>query len=88
MFDVMALAEKLRATADYIDRHFADAHQLTAQSELRDSALCMEQLKRENVELRAAMQWFVDRVERGEVHSRRTYAQFKELLLNPEVSNG
>lgn len=31
-------------------------------------------------ELRAAMQEFVDRVDKGEVRSKRTYAKFKELL--------
>lgn len=34
----------------------------------------------ENVRLRAAMQLFVDRCDRGEIRSTRTYAQFKELL--------
>lgn len=34
----------------------------------------------ENKALKGAMQWFVDRCERGEVRSKRTYARFKELL--------
>lgn len=33
-----------------------------------------------NRELKAAMQEFVDRVDAGEVRSKRTYAKFKELL--------
>ena len=31
-------------------------------------------------ELVDALQWFVDRVDKGEVRSKRTYARFKELL--------
>ncbi len=31
-------------------------------------------------QMRAAMQEFVDRVDKGEVRSKRTYAQFKEIL--------
>jgi hypothetical protein len=30
--------------------------------------------------MRAAMQKFVDRVDKGEVRSKRTYAEFKEIL--------
>lgn len=30
--------------------------------------------------MRDAMQEFVDRVDKGEVHSKRTYAKFKEIL--------
>lgn len=33
---------------------------------------------------RAALQKFVDRVERGEIHSRQTYAEFKQLLKDSE----
>lgn len=33
-----------------------------------------------NRELKSGMQEFVDRVDRGEVRSKRTYAKFKELL--------
>lgn len=39
-----------------------------------------QELYLENVKLREAMQLFVDRCDRGEVRSKRTYAQFKELL--------
>lgn len=38
------------------------------------------QLYMDNVRLRAALQEFVDRCDKGEVRSKRTYAQFKELL--------
>ncbi len=34
----------------------------------------------QNKELREAMQWFCDRVDKGEVRSKRTYKRFKELL--------
>ncbi len=34
----------------------------------------------------AAMQHFVDRVDRGEIRSRKTYAAFKNILAaNPEI---
>ena len=39
-----------------------------------------EALQQENERLRAAMQEFVDRLDRGEVRSRYTYAKFKQLL--------
>lgn len=32
------------------------------------------------LEMREAMQEFVDRVDKGEVRSRRTYAKFKKIL--------
>jgi hypothetical protein len=31
-------------------------------------------------EMRAAMQEFIDRVDKGEVRSKRTYAKFKKIL--------
>ena len=31
-------------------------------------------------ELIEALQWFCERVERGEVRSKKTYARFKELI--------
>lgn len=34
----------------------------------------------QTAQLRAALQKFVDRVERGEIRSRQTYAEFKALL--------
>ncbi len=34
-------------------------------------------------QLEEAMQWFCDRVDKGEVRSKKTYARFKELL-NPK----
>jgi hypothetical protein len=37
-------------------------------------------LHEETVELKAALQLFCTRVEMGEVRSKKTYAQFKELL--------
>ena len=37
-------------------------------------------LKAENARLREALEWFCGRVDKGEVRSRRTYKQFKELL--------
>ena len=39
-----------------------------------------QELYLENARLREAMQLFVDRCDKGEVRSTRTYAQFKELL--------
>lgn len=38
------------------------------------------ELHQQNLKLREAMQHFVDRCDRGEVRSTRTYAQFKQLL--------
>lgn len=32
------------------------------------------------MEMKKAMEWFVERVDRGEVKSRRTYAHFKDVL--------
>lgn len=37
-------------------------------------------MQKEHATMREAMQWFVDRVDAGEVRSRRTYAKFKEIL--------
>lgn len=42
------------------------------------------ELYQENVRLREAMQSFVDRCDKGEIRSKRTYAQFKELLAQPK----
>lgn len=39
-------------------------------------------LQNEHKAMREAMQWFVDRVDAGEVRSRRTYAKFKEILAS------
>jgi len=36
-------------------------------------------------ELEKAMQWFVDRCDKGEVRSKRTYARFKELLNSKTI---
>ena len=47
----------------------------------------LEQVEQENMDLRAAMQWFVDRVERGEVRSVRTYELFKKLLGNDKEAS-
>ena len=40
----------------------------------------LAQLKQDKIELLEAMQHFVDRVDKGEVRSKRTYASFKELI--------
>lgn len=40
---------------------------------------------REHKAMREAMQWFVDRVDAGEVRSRRTYAKYKEILSSLTV---
>ncbi len=37
-------------------------------------------LGQENTILKEAMQWFIDRCDKGEVRSKKTYARFKELL--------
>ena len=37
-------------------------------------------LVKENIKLKEAMQWFIDRCDKGEVRSKKTYARFKELL--------
>lgn len=39
-----------------------------------------EYIKEQNDSFAEAMQWFCDRVEKGEVRSKKTYARFKELL--------
>ncbi len=41
-------------------------------------------LEKQNKELKAAMQEFVDRCEKGEVRSKYTYKKFKELLNREE----
>lgn len=38
--------------------------------------------QQENIKLKDAMQWFCDRVDKGEVRSIKTYKRFKELLSN------
>ncbi len=40
----------------------------------------LEQSKERELELTAAMQWFVNRCDNGEVRSKKTYERFKELL--------
>jgi ribonuclease HI len=42
-------------------------------------------LKKQNKELREALSWFCNRVDTGEVRSKRTYARFKELLNKHKV---
>lgn len=37
-------------------------------------------LQKENKELKEALNWFCNRVDAGEVRSKRTYERFKELL--------
>ena len=37
-------------------------------------------LQKENKELKEALRWFCNRVDAGEVRSKRTYERFKELL--------
>lgn len=41
---------------------------------------CIRALNKENMELKQAMEWFCQRVEAGEVRSKKTYARFRELL--------
>lgn len=36
-------------------------------------------------EMYEALKWFVERVERGEVHSKKTYARYKSIL--EEIDN-
>lgn len=44
-----------------------------------------QELYLENVKLREALQLFVDRCDKGEIRSKRTYAQFKALLDRSDV---
>ena len=47
---------------------------------IKDQQQKIEQLEKENTKLKEAMQWFIDRCDKGEVRSKKTYARFKELL--------
>ena len=40
----------------------------------------IKELEDENTELKEALKWFCNRVDAGEVRSKRTYERFKELL--------
>lgn len=40
----------------------------------------ISEMAKEHQQMKEAMQWFVDRVDAGEVRSRRTYAKYKEIL--------
>ncbi len=49
------------------------------QREQQEDIVCMA---KEHAQMKEAMQWFVDRVDAGEVRSRRTYAKYKEILAS------
>ena len=50
---------------------------------LQEQANEIERLEKEVERLREAMQEFVDRCDKGEARSIRTYGKFKELLDEP-----
>lgn len=63
--------------------HFSHIYEAMDEWERQQTSL----LQAENEKLKAAMQEFVDRVEKGEVRSKRTYAKFKSLLTPASVNN-
>ena len=54
-------------------------NELESLIEEREESLHLKQLRIQ--ELQGAMQEFVDRVDKGEVRSKYTYAKFKKLLI-------
>ena len=40
----------------------------------------IHELHEQNGEMYRALKWFCDRVEKGEIRSKKTYTRFKEIL--------
>ena len=75
---IRAEAERLQAESDPEALHIAYLH---GQAD-RNQKLAAEQAK--NAGLREILQTFVERVDRGEVRSVKTYTQFKKALSTPD----
>ncbi len=63
----------------------SDAEDFLAGADLMPGCHHQEDLREQLIqEMREAMQEFVDRVDRGEIRSKRTYQKFKKLLDRPK----
>jgi len=47
----------------------------------------LEAVAKKHKMMEEAMQWFVDRVDKGEVRSVKTYAKFKEILAHDPIKD-
>lgn len=47
---------------------------------LKNDVKEIQELEKENIELKQALRWFCNRVDIGEVRSKRTYEYFTKLL--------
>ena len=85
------IISKLVADVSYMKAHPVHGEPLTtaaeleqAQQEMREEMPTNTRLIAEAPAMLELMKEFVDRVERGEVRSRKTYAAFKEVIAKIE----
>ena len=80
--DSPGLQETAKTLIPYIIAAITEASALLETENARLAPLqeSFNQCCDENARLREALEWFCERVDKGEVRSRRTYKQFKELL--------